>query len=479
MSDDARTATELAAAQQAIDEAARLRSLADALARKDDALHDALAQIERVREVIAHPEGILGSAATKHGEIAEQVEVAVRNARSLLAEELPTATFDGVGRTAPVDYLIDGVAVQSKFVNGVNKNLDHVLEHLSKYTGFTNDGAYYHVPKDHYAVLEKAVRGEPVDGLSERTVQKIIEKIARVREATGQELGDVIRPGVSDYAEVQQGRITQTLGKHDDSLREEVRDMRREIRAEHEPGWADAAAAVGKGAAVGAAVRFGATLWAKRKERGSLRALTEEDWKQLGLEAGRGGLQGGVAAGALFALTRATDLTAPFAGSVVSAAIGLKALWERRRRGEIDDVELVELAEVVGAEAAIVALATFAGQALIPVPALGAVIGAVSGRVITGLAKRGLERSDGALVRELEERFGARIAAAEAEHQALLKDMLARFDEVGELTALAFDLDRNVALRLRASVELAERHGVPDGLILRTTDDLDAFMKGI
>src|SRR5690606_15999885 len=174
----------------------------------------------------------------------------------------------------------------------------------------------------------------------------------------------------------------------------------------------------------------------------------------------------------------ATDLAAPFAGSVVSAAMGIKALHERRKKGEIDDEELIELSEVVAAEAAIVALATFAGQALIPIPALGAVVGALSGRVVTGLARGALERSDDALARAPEERFAARMAELGAQHAELHAELVGRFDALGELTVAAFDLDRIGALRLQASVELAQRHGVPDALVLRTTDDLDAFMNG-
>lgn len=482
MSDDldtGRAAADVVAVREAVAEAARERSLSDALGRSREALDAALEQIDRVRDFVGRPESILGSAATKHGEIAEQVEVGVRNARALLAGAPPPGSFEGVGRTAATDYLIDGVPVQSKFINGVNRTLDHVLDHLGKHEGFAEGRAYYHVPKDQYATIEKALRGERVEGLADRTVQKIAEKVARIREASaGREVGDVIRPGVSDYAEVQQGRVVQTLDGHEDALRDQAREARANIRAEHEVGLGDAAAAVGAGALVGAALRSGVGLWTKVKERGGLSKLTADDWKELGLEAGKGGLQGGISAGALFTLTHATDLAAPFAGSVVSAAMGIKALHERRKKGEIDDEELIELSEVVAAEAAIVALATFAGQALIPIPALGAVVGALSGRVVTGLARGALERSDDALARALEERFAARMAELDAQHAELLAELVGRFDALGELTDAAFDLDRNVALRLQASVELAQRHGVPDALVLRTTDDLDAFMNG-
>ena len=60
------------------------------------------------------------------------------------------ATKDGVGRTAPEDYRVNGVAVQSKYINGTNNSLSHVLEHLEKYKdiNFGQDGSYYVIPKD-------------------------------------------------------------------------------------------------------------------------------------------------------------------------------------------------------------------------------------------------------------------------------------------------------------------------------------------
>jgi hypothetical protein len=88
---------------------------------------------------------------TKHGEIAEQVEVGVRNARQAIERVQDvsdlSATFDGVGRTAPADYMIDGVDVESKFINGVNNNLNHVLQHMETYPNFTQENPFTISPK--------------------------------------------------------------------------------------------------------------------------------------------------------------------------------------------------------------------------------------------------------------------------------------------------------------------------------------------
>ncbi|MGQ0516579.1 hypothetical protein ACT453_38070, partial [Bacillus sp. D-CC] len=68
--------------------------------KQDEAFYLAFQQVNKVREFLQDPSKILGSDKTKHGEIAEQVEVHVRNAYKILKGMNPLATFDGVGRTA-------------------------------------------------------------------------------------------------------------------------------------------------------------------------------------------------------------------------------------------------------------------------------------------------------------------------------------------------------------------------------------------
>ena len=128
----------------------RIDRLNDALAAIDERLSDSLSTqsrnfakaIERmnlVQEFIDHPETILGRMDTKHGEIAEQLEVGITNAKQALRGLKDIATADPaiVGRTtnAPTDYLINGVKVQSKFINNPLRTLEHVLNHLEKYKG--------------------------------------------------------------------------------------------------------------------------------------------------------------------------------------------------------------------------------------------------------------------------------------------------------------------------------------------------------
>ena len=104
---------QVAAAWGALDAERRAGELAAALRGQDRAFLGAMRELHVVRDFVGSPANILGSTATKHGEIAEQVHVGVSRARDVLYGRAPAATFDGVPRTGPVDYRVDGVDIQS------------------------------------------------------------------------------------------------------------------------------------------------------------------------------------------------------------------------------------------------------------------------------------------------------------------------------------------------------------------------------
>lgn len=174
------------------------------------ALNGALQRIENIRDFASSPEHILGSMATKHGEIAEHIEVEIRNARNIINHLTPTATFDGVGRTAPEDYLINGVPVQSKFINGADNTLSHVLKHMNKYEYFADSG-YYHIPKDQFEMIRKVYNGDNSVELSDKAVSKLKKLIDQVETTTGKKFFEVVHPGEATYKEVQLGNLEDTL----------------------------------------------------------------------------------------------------------------------------------------------------------------------------------------------------------------------------------------------------------------------------
>lgn len=82
-------------------EESAIRAQALALAR-------ALKEMAKFEQFISGTSRILGSGKSKHGEIAEAFEVYYRNASSFVNGGESVATFDNVGRTSPVDFILHG-----------------------------------------------------------------------------------------------------------------------------------------------------------------------------------------------------------------------------------------------------------------------------------------------------------------------------------------------------------------------------------
>lgn len=460
-----------AAAVDAINKA----RIADEILQKtmqDVAFEKALSEIEIVRGFIDKPENILGSDATKHGEIAEVVEVGVRRARDLVMNAEPTATFEGVGRTAAADLRIDGFDVQSKFINGTNKGLSHVLEHMRTYDNFGRDGSFYLIPKNQHEEIIRVLNGDTGD-LSKKTVDAIFQKVQDIEAETGKSFHDVVKPSVSKYADVQQNQVNETLNKHEDDLSERNDKRKEQISQDHEASLAEGLKATFVAGAVGASVGFTSAAYRKYKEGKNIFKgdFTIEDWKDIGSSTLTAGVGGGLTGAAIYALTNCAALSAPFAGAVVSAVKGIKPLVADYRNGKITFDEFLDAGMFVCSDVAIVGLCTAAGQALIPVPVLGAVLGSIAGKFLSTLLSgkvRGAKKA-------IEERMNRVFKDIDKKYQKVVDSLLAQYHNLGNLTVAAFDLTRNLSL-VQASLDLARAHGVNEKLLLKNEADLDRFM---
>jgi hypothetical protein len=456
---------------QTINEA-RIQDEIIKITAQDAAFTKVIEQIDQVRHFLGSPENILGSELTKHGEIAEHVEVGIRNARAALSQQAMPATFDGVGRTAPTDYLINGVDVQSKFINGINNNLNHVLEHMEKYSYFGRDGSYYHIPKDAHETISKIMAGEN-GGLAEKTANSIREKVHLIEQQSGQSFNAVVQPSVSNYADVQQGKVFATLDGHESELKQGNEKIQDRIIQDHQPNLQEVATAASMAAAVGGALSLATSVYGKYKQGKNLFKgdYSPDDWREVGIETAKGAGIAAVAGGSIYLMTNYASMSAPFAAAVVSAAKGVSSLVNQLNAGEIDFDQFINMGMIVCSESAIVGVATVAGQTLIPLPLAGAVIGSLAGRILAEFAT-GKTAKVAKRIRQEMDNF---LEMLDEKLQYVFQTINAEFDRLGNLTAAAFDLDRNRAL-LNSSVQLAQAYGVASGQIITNHSQLDDFM---
>ncbi|MBK0560997.1 AmpG family muropeptide MFS transporter, partial [Klebsiella pneumoniae] len=76
----------------------------------------------------------------------------------------------------------------------------------------------------------------------------------------------VVRPGISDYKDVQLGKINETLDKHDQELASQNDAKRTEIIDDHQHSLAEGMRATAMGAAVGGAFALGTGIYRKYRD---------------------------------------------------------------------------------------------------------------------------------------------------------------------------------------------------------------------
>ena len=461
----------------------------DGLLQKQDLnFVKALNELDKVRDFVNKPQNILGSDLTKHGEVAESLEVHIRNAKDVLEGKVKLATFEGVGRTAPEDYLINGIEVQSKFYNGINNTLDKgVLEHMDKYESFGRNGSFYHIPKDQYETIEKVMNGESVEGMTQRAIDKIKENVSQIELKSGQPFTDVVKPGISNYDEVQLGVVHNTIDGQEEvidfkqeeikkSIQDDAERKRESIELEHQPSFDEALKVVGIGAVLGGLSSVVLNIYQKKKDGKAIANFSSDDWKSIGIDFNKGAVKGGITGGVIYGITNYSNIGAPIASAMVSASFGIAKLASSYKKGEISQNEYMNQGQLLCLDSGAVALGATAGQILIPLPIVGALVGTFATKIFMEINAKHLSEKSKEIEKILNQEYSESMARFDVHHQKLINEIVSDYEKVGGIMKIAFDFDMNNSLlNLNASIELAEFHGVEEKNILRTDEDFDDY----
>lgn len=361
---------------------------------QDMNLEKALIELEKARDFLGSPEHILGSMGTKHGEVAEVLEVRFGNADKIIRGEDPIYSFDGVGRTAAEDYLKNNLPVQSKFVQA-NLSMDAVLKHLDKYPDFVSKGGTYCIPKDYYEKIQEWAKLSPkeltnlpaADG--GKLAKKVMEHIKELEEKTGKSFEEIVESSQLEYNQVQLKRAGGTI----DAKETEIIEIDGERRQEY---WEMAQASVKEGlkaagisAAISGVITFVTSLITTLKsQKKKISEMTKEDWQEIFKQTGIGALKGGIQGGSIYALTNFANMNASFAAALVSATLGVATQAIRLFKGEITFDDFMYNNIDVAVEAAVSGAGAIVGQMLIPIPVLGAVVGSIVSTTVLSLVKK-------------------------------------------------------------------------------------------
>lgn len=459
--------------------ALRLDALFEKLKDHGDNLADALATVDVALrtidlEVVARNRG---GDKGMHGFIAEVAEVGVSNARARIAgDDVPYAWVNDNG---PVDLLRRGVEIQQKFVAaGGRLGLGAISAHLDKYPDFVRNGGKYQVPADHYELIRRlhdmppAEAGKLAAASGEGPSYKDWQRVQDFFGTNGVSI-DSVEASTLDYADVQRGAYGSTLEREKHGLRETSRAKREEALLTARASLREGAKATAISGAVEGGTSFIVAVIAKRRAGTQLRDFTSADWTEVLGEAGLGTVKGGVRGASIYALSNLTTTPAAVASSIVTAGLGVAELANRFRKDEISELAFIEGAELVSLDAAISAISSLVGQAIIPIPVLGAVIGNTVGTVMYRTASDGLARREALLLQLFADEQQELDARLTREQERLVEEIRNATLTYMEVLDRAFSPDVEIALQ--GSIALAVHVGVAPAEVLDSAEKTAAY----
>lgn len=451
----------------------RLDELISNLTKQDINLEGALQELQKLKDFVGDPTHILGSVLTKHGEIAEHAQVNISNARKIIEGLKSEYTFEGVGRTAPEDYLRNGIQIQSKFYAGSlgNKTFEAIRAHLSKYPNFMLNGGKYEIPKDQYDKIIELI-SKPLSQLN-RSEYALVKQIKDWEVANSVSFSDKINPTVVDYANVQQNKIDDTIKQEQDKLDEVDQERRKNFHEESKPTFQEGLKATAVSAAVEGGMSFCLAVAQKLKSGKKLNEFTEQDWNDVGIDTAKGAGKGAIRGAGVYTLTNFTATPAAVASALVTAAFGMTAQAQLLREGKITQEEFIENSEIVCLDVTVSAIASVMGQTLIPIPILGAVIGNAVGMFMYGIAKDNFSEQEQTLMIAYNESMQKLNEQLDERYKVLIELLKQEFAKFKSVIELAFDLNVNIAFD--GSIALAEYVGCSAEKILKDKVAIDAF----
>lgn len=444
------------------------------LAEQDGNLEKALAEMQELKKFVSNPEHILGAVQTKHGEVAEHVQVNVSNARNYMKGLTAEYTFEGVGRTAPEDYLKNGAQIQSKFYNGAKHTMEAVKGHLDKYPDFVKNGGSYDIPQDQYNAIVRVLNLQKENPSSLSKEQwRLAEAAKQFQQDTGLNFGRDVSPTIADYSDVQLGKIDDTIRKEEQSLHKTDQEKRAEIYEQGKPNFKQGAQAAGVGAVLEGGMAFCLEIARKCKEGKKLQNFTEEDWCEIGKKTGYGTVKGGIRGAAVYLLSNFTVTPENVASAYVTAVFGVGEQLNAYRTGKITKEDFLINSETLCLDVTVSAIASIVGQTVIPVPILGALVGNVAGEYVYEICKQYNAEKEQELVstyRLQMEELGTEI---NLRCIAFANEAMKKTKEFESLVDIAFDEDVNIAFE--GAIKLAQSAGVKEEKILKTKADIDAY----
>ncbi len=411
-----------------------------------------------------------------HGFIAEIAESGIGNARQQIIGK--AKIYEWIDDNGRDDLKRGAEFIQQKFVqSGGHLSLGAISMHLKKYPEYIAKGYKYQIPKDHYdkiiAYLE--MPAEVANKLPTSTGGFSLRQWKEVHsffEANNIDPSK-IEPSLLEYGEVQRDAISDTFNKEKEHLREVDKKQRVDANQKSKANLSEGVKATAVSAAIEGATTFVTAVAHKRKCGKKIKDFDQTDWVEIAEETGKGTVKGGVRGASIYALTNFAATPSAVASALTTAAFGVAEQAYLFRNGVIDEVQFIENSEMLCLDASVSALSSFAGQILIPVPVLGAVVGNAVGTMIYQIGKDNLSAKEQELIEQYLKDISDLEDKLSEEYMQYIDQLNCCLSNYMELLSVAFNPD--VERALDGSVALAKHMGVPDAEILDSYDKISGY----
>ena len=470
----------------------KLSLIADELKKglitQDQYFNNALSELDKYLNLIRS--SIRRGAETgAHGFISEKAQVAIGNARKLI--EGLKKEYELIDNNGQWDIKKNGIPIQMKFyASQDHMSLEACLRHLKMYPDSFKQGGMYMIPKDHYEKMKYllSISENQANKMGTQTGDFSLSEWKYVKKFVEENKipQDKIIPSDLTYEEVQKGTYEKTFSKEKVSLfdKNEAAKKKLENQADEKahiaqkeamPTFEEAAKATVVSALIEGGTAFCIDIVKMHKERESFHAFSDEDWETIAKETANSTMKGAVRGASIYVLTNYTATPAAVASSVVTAAFGVIEQANKYKNGELSEVELIHNSEILCLDASISAASSLIGQAVIPIPVVGAVIGNTVGTMVYQIIKEnyGEDKQMLSLIKNYSIEMDNQLADLESQYKNFIINLNRNMEMYINILPIAFSV--NVEEAFKGSVVLANWAGVPTEEILDTKEKIDSF----
>ena len=197
----------------------------------------------------------------------------------------------------------------------------------------------------------------------------------------------------------------------------------------------------------------------KRQEGKQISEFDKEDWSSIGKSSSIGFAKGGIRGISVYMLSNYTATPAAVANSLITASFGVAEQTHLYRKGEISQLSFIENSELLCLDAAVSALSSIAGQVLIPVPVLGAIIGNATGTILYKIGMNHLSKKEQLLIEEHLESIKETERELSEKYTRFINELIEDINLFFDILESAFAPD--IRMAFNGSIELAILSGVP------------------